>query len=53
MASTTDIDRSKEITNQNAGKGPDAKSKMVHGAKFGGKGNPTKGGGINRATKSR
>lgn len=48
MASTTDIDRSRETTNQNQGKGADAKSPFK---KFGGS-NPTKSGGINRATKS-
>lgn len=53
MASTTDIDRSKEISNQNQGKGSDAGTRKVMGAKFSGKGNPTKGGGINRATKSK
>jgi hypothetical protein len=53
MASTTDIDRSKEINNQPGGKGSDAGTKKVMGAKFSGKGNPTKGGGVNRKPQSR
>ena len=49
MPKTTDIYR-KETNNQNQGKGADAKSpfKMFKGSK-----NPTKGGGINRATKGK
>jgi hypothetical protein len=48
MPKTTDIIR-KEINNQNQGKGSDAGTRKV---RFG-RSNPTKSGGVNRATKGK